>query len=377
MQNLNLLFYKTYYKEIGKPEFNDDLKTNKNPALTTEAKFEKSDYIPCPIPDAQTFLMETTYPGMLIGTGYAHGSGKADSDINCGFSFDYVTGQPYLPGSSVKGILHSVFFRHPEVVTEYLAKPLENTVDKVKLSREQCQLLEKSIFGSIYTLNDAGTKAEGTIFRDDGIDVFLDAVVKPRDEQDHLLGLDNITPHPSPTKNPIPVLILKILPKVVFEFRFVLKDSVIEIKDSENVPQTFTVTAEQKLVLFRRLLELMGAGAKTNVGYGALKDPENDTESQQEESAHHAGTPVPQVTARRSGLEVGQIVTAKIRKITSDLLTVTVNGKDAYIKKAEVHGNPFEKLDRCKDLKVNAEVRVKVIEISNGSIYLSMKQANQ
>src|SRR5690606_22651360 len=49
-----------------------------------------------------------TYPGLIIGTGVAHETGLK-GEMKLGLSFDYTTGLPYIPGSSVKGILRSVF----------------------------------------------------------------------------------------------------------------------------------------------------------------------------------------------------------------------------------------------------------------------------
>ena len=216
--------------------------------------------------------------------------------------------------------------------------------------------------------------------------MFLDAVVKHGNAQGCLVGLDNITPHPSPTKNPIPVLILKVLPKVVFEFRFVLKDSVIEIKDSENILRTFTVTAEQKRVLFRQLLELMGAGAKTNVGYGALKPVDGEDSSARRaepavEQPVQAAAPesTPEQPAPRKPQkkepEAGQIVKAKIVQIQPQMLTVRFDGTDGYIRAAEVHGKPFEKLTQCRDLKVGNVISAKVLEKQSGFCFLSIVQA--
>ena len=54
------------------------------------------------------FELKTTYPGALIGSGLVHGVGD-DHEIKIGFQFDYVSGLPYIPGSSVKGILRSMF----------------------------------------------------------------------------------------------------------------------------------------------------------------------------------------------------------------------------------------------------------------------------
>ena len=62
----------------------------------------------------RTFKMKTTYPGVLIGTGNSHSAG-AKGEMELGFTFDYVTGVPYLPGSSLKGLyppnLH-LYYKH-------------------------------------------------------------------------------------------------------------------------------------------------------------------------------------------------------------------------------------------------------------------------
>lgn len=226
MKNLNLIFNKTYYTDLGAPGFGDSLK-NYN-AEILDARFDHDrDYNPSPIAK-QTFLFKTSYPGLLVGTGYAHGSHQqgADSDINNGFSFDYVTGQPYIPGSSVKGILRSHFENHPEAIAEITG----------------CSNV-KALMAEIF----------------DGNDVFLDAVVYDGDKTGRLIGSDYITPHSSPIKNPVPIFIIKILPDVRFEFRFNLKKGEL-------------MSASDKEELFKTLLMIFGVGAKTNVGYGALEE---------------------------------------------------------------------------------------------------------
>ena len=75
------------------------------------------------------------------------------------------------------------------------------------------------------------------------------------------VGDDYITPHNNIIKNPIPILMMKVLPDVVFEFRFKLSN----IKIGE-----ITITAEDKKHLFTKILSVLGVGAKTNVGYGNL-----------------------------------------------------------------------------------------------------------
>lgn len=238
MKNLNLLFNKTYYRNLGnRKAFDADCQTfNREICGVT---FDKSgDYLApfLPADRMQTVELVTTYPGMLVGTGYAHGTGDCDDDANIGFSFDYVTGQPYVPGSSVKGLLRSVFREQPDAAAEIVRVCTGKEPDAVRIAE-----LEEKIF-------DSG-------------DIFLDAVVCQGAAGGRLMELDNITPHSEPTKNPIPILLLKILPGVHFEFRFVLKDDGI-------------LTAAEKTEVFKTMLILFGAGAKTNVGYGQLVTPQ-------------------------------------------------------------------------------------------------------
>ncbi len=73
----------------------------------------------------ESFVLYTTYPGLLMGSGNLH-------DVSCkgayklGFSFDYVNGLPYLPGSSLKGVLRSGFSGQQK----------ENKEDKEKESQQ-------------------------------------------------------------------------------------------------------------------------------------------------------------------------------------------------------------------------------------------------
>lgn len=239
MENLNLLFYKTFYTKLGHGKAFETDVGNKAKKLVS-SKFYKEDYKPvCNQIAPEKFMLKTSYPGLIVGTGYAHGV-DAEDDIKVGFSFDYVTGQPYIPGSSVKGLLRS-YFAYPEAIGCFLA---DTEID--------VKALEKSIFG---------TNGESD---DDGVDTFFDAIVRCGDKNGKVMGFDAITPHGDDlTKNPTPIKILKVMPDVVFEFSFNLKNSVIGEK---------IITVEQKKNLFIKLLINFGIGAKTNVGYGVLSE---------------------------------------------------------------------------------------------------------
>ena len=254
MINLNLLFNKTYYTELGKNEaFSRSVEMHNDRIFNTVFDHEK-DYRPSEVCSENgknrnekdkklgLFLLKTLYPGLLVGSGNPHCSNLDNNDIRFGFSFDYVSGQPYIPGSSVKGVLHSKFKYTPEVVAEVLESFCDFKFEGNKIAA--VKVLEKDIF--------------------EGKDVFLDAVIYDGEPKyGRLMGADYITPHSSPIKNPIPVLFTKVLPNVRFEFRFKLTDSELNGKK---------LTAAKKKYLFKELLKLFGVGAKTNVGYGVFDD---------------------------------------------------------------------------------------------------------
>lgn len=283
MENLNLLFYKTFYSKLGQREIFENDITAKGKKLTS-AKFYKEDYKPvcsCIAPDK--FLLKTLYPGLLAGIGYAHGV-DSGNDIKVGFSFDYVTGQPYIPGSSVKGLLRS-YFRHPEVIQQLLGKDL---------SVSAVRALENSIFEAD---DDAVTDA----------DIFFDAVIKCGDKEGLVLGFDSITPHGEDlTKNPVPIKIVKILPDVVIEFSFNLKDSSVG---------NITITSTEKENLFKEILCNFGIGAKTNVGYGVLTAvDENEINDYPEKTIIASGHNATRKTETAFNCERPEIKTSAISK---------------------------------------------------------------
>jgi CRISPR-associated protein Cmr6 len=155
----------------------------------------------------QSFVLQTQYPGLLVGLGYPH-YGEVDEAIKLGFSLDYVSGLPVIPSSTVKGVLRSMM------------RKVEGKDD----------------------------------WAHDENDVFFDAwpITKGK-----LLALESITPHPEPLKNPIPLKLLKVKPGIAFLFQFRLTDG--------------NLSAEDKLQKFKELLLLAGIGAKTNVGFGGLE----------------------------------------------------------------------------------------------------------
>lgn len=232
MRNLNLLFNKTYYDGLTASGFSGTDEMNRL-IFNTQFSHQRDFQAPGAM-ISHSFILTVCYPGLLVGIGNTHDSGMGDEEIGVGFSFDYVTGQPYIPGSSVKGVLRSHFTDHPQVIMDLCQK-----------DRAWVRKLETEIF--------------------DYSDVFFDAVVYDGDAYGLLMGAEFITPHKSPTENPIPIKLIKVLPDVRFSFRFQLHDSQ-------------SMSAAEKETLLRKLLCLFGIGAKTNVGFGILKEDETNGE---------------------------------------------------------------------------------------------------
>lgn len=220
-----------------------------------------------PIVDKENyFKLKTSYPGLLVGSGYQHELSSEDA-LKLGFYFDHTTGLPAIPGSGIKGTLRSAFKESWEFIQELLT----DIDSSIELDKPQIEALEKEIFEGIHTKESKNGEAK--YLDSSHRDVFYDAVMVASDhpfensnQTGRFLGNDYITPHinrsnpeMSAFKNPVPLQFLKVLPEVTFCFQFDLKDSL----------QFDEVTAQVKLALFQLILTYLGTGAKTNVGYGA------------------------------------------------------------------------------------------------------------
>lgn len=184
-----------------------------------------------------SFRLYTQYPGLLIGMGYPHET-KLQEAVKCGFMFDYVTGLPYIPGSTLKGMLRSFFTvdaKECEIAHEY------EMYIRGLLNREDCfslQGLEDNIFENNY--------------------IFLGAYPDVEGYTKGILKMDYITPH-NKFKDPNPIGLITVKPNVPFIFSFLLTDYVID--------REIVVSAKDKLDLFKQMILDMGIGAKTKVGF--------------------------------------------------------------------------------------------------------------
>lgn len=273
-KNLHQQYYKKYFNGLDFSYLQDNgvapdrVKNEikrRNTALCERSLLEKILRVEC-VKEEQCFELEVIYPGLVTGIGINH-EAKIEGEFKLGVHFDWTYGMPVIYGSSVKGVLRSWF-------TEFY----KGDIDPIDLMMD--------IFEGVY---DRDVKAEQEKYKEDWAkkvkkaenriyklrrsiykrDIFFDAVIVKTSKNGHgpILSSDSITPHgDNPLKNPVPITFLKVASACKLEFRFKLEDTVI-VKDG----RTLTLTAAQKLDIFKDILTTVGIGAKTNVGYGQLK----------------------------------------------------------------------------------------------------------
>ncbi|MEA5260329.1 type III-B CRISPR module RAMP protein Cmr6 [Arcicella aquatica] len=262
--NIHKLFYKDYFaspirtgrKEEKNLSFSfDGLHEINTQIISSKYEMFKQQAEELKIASASTISLTTKYPGLLVGAGYDHET-HSDNELKLGFSFDFTTGLPIIPGSSIKGILRSAFRKKINNKPYALAKALLAEIN-VDLTEEQCEMLEIELFGS------SENNEQSILERD----IFYDAIIDPL-HVGLFLGNDYITPHRnrthpemSPYTNPIPLPFLKIKPNVKLIFQFGLKNRTSQLLNNK-----------QRLDFYKKTLKLLGVGAKTRLGYGKFKD---------------------------------------------------------------------------------------------------------
>lgn len=248
-----------FYHSVGIPRFNKD---NVKAAISVNGDVAK-------VLRAAEFgvvNMRVQAPGLLIGSGLAHGLPGSEEDVKTGLQFDYTSGLPVIPGSSVKGVIRSAF---PTIKED---KEQSNEADAEKLNYIKSLIADIPEFSSL-VIEDNDILELGNQMFNHG-DIFADALLvgygtrtKQQVPVNQILAEDYITPHTGgPLAQPIPIKIVKVAPGVTFAFCF--KFNTTKIGDKE-------VTAEMKESLCTAILQDLGIGAKTNVGYGVLKRIDN------------------------------------------------------------------------------------------------------
>lgn len=216
--------------------------------------------------DYSVVNMRVQAPGLLIGSGLAHGLPGSEEDVKTGLQFDYTSGLPVIPGSSVKGVIRSAF---PTIKED---KEQSNEADAEKLNYIKSLIADIPEFSS-FRFEDKDILELGNQMFNHG-DVFADALLvgygtrmKQHGPVKQVLTEDYITPHTGgPLAQPIPIKIVKVAPEVTFAFCFKFNETKIGAK---------VVSASMKKALCAAILQDLGVGAKTNVGYGVLKEVKN------------------------------------------------------------------------------------------------------
>ncbi|HNR18086.1 MAG TPA: type III-B CRISPR module RAMP protein Cmr6 [Chitinophagaceae bacterium] len=302
--NAREFFYKGYYlhsigqqnnvtqfsleKPAKKEDFNELKKKNKPVIEDANRKLQnftlqnaappKNDYQCLRLnTDNNIWLSEivftTSYPGLLIGTGYMHQSDN-EAEFKMGFYFDHTTGLPCIPGSSVKGVLRSMFpqlgrklniLPQPQDITDVQHSKIEHIaqlagwdgLDATEMTKK-VHCLELAIFEGA-DLDKTPEGGENEYKKIYNRFIFYNAYISGA-KGNKIFETDSIAPHPDPLKNPIPLNFLKIRASVKFNFQFLLQDI-----------KPLGLSRTTIMEIFKALLEYTGAGAKTNVGYGQLK----------------------------------------------------------------------------------------------------------
>jgi len=163
--NLGWLFYRDYFEGIN---FNN-LESNEEQIKSKIKKILDQS------PRLQTkkslgnvsFELTTTYPGLLLGSGYLHELPDVKGQAILGFDFDYTTGLPIIRGSSIKGVLRSAY-EHSDYIKSLLGKDLD--IEKLK-----AEIFENNdIFFDAYVI-----RFKDTLLSDDYITPHKDALKKP------------------------------------------------------------------------------------------------------------------------------------------------------------------------------------------------------
>lgn len=282
--NIGLVFYKTLFEKHLKfinlkPDFKPSPQRLKEELFDLPLVKAVLNGDTCLTNKCLHFELTTIYPGLLLGSGYAHeiggekvnGKPTVENELKLGFFFDYTTGLPCIPGSSIKGVLRSAFEKNQGRYVVYILHELkdgkrDSKVKELATAFDE-QLLVFQDTGKIDKFGNkiySNSKFVKTIFEGGNLpvyqhDIFFDAFpIHSANQGNIFIGNDYITPHDHPLKNPNPIQFLKVLPGVSFRFDFKLTDSIMPKK--------------LKLEVFRQILLDLGIGAKTNVGYGQFDE---------------------------------------------------------------------------------------------------------
>ncbi len=256
VENAGYLFYKKYFN-ISYDHISVDKDVHKKILeldLSKVKSFISGNNLDIPLQkkeNIKSFKLRTTYPGLLIGSGYPHDSfhdsaqNEGNEGFKIGFFFDYSTGLPIIPGSSIKGVLKNYLSDKSDGDESYFKYLIADLFPQKKDEINRGNFIEKVFNGMDLT---------GKYLSIYERDIFLDAIPI---SGGRFFGEDYITPHLDELRNPVPIKFLKVMPDIGYKFNFILKND-----------EYLKVSADDKLNIFKKVITDIGLGAKTNVGYG-------------------------------------------------------------------------------------------------------------
>ena len=272
---------------------------------------------------------------LITGIGQTHPN-------EVGMVFDHTMGIPYIPASSVKGIVR--FAHMMELIkSENLEQFLNEEKDGIIESMSETKI--PAIFGGDLETEKLG---KSKVEKRSGKVIFLDAY--PAKVPD--LHIDIMNPHygdyysdekgeipPADYLNPTPIKFLTVKPGTVFIFNALIP------KNSDFF--------ESVKIAFRKALEDEGVGAKTAVGYGRFeikKDQNRLTATTKQ--IQKTKTPVEKMLENLfllKSTETGRISGEIVNKMEKELKEVEDKGAIAKAIKEKLGTKGFRKLDRKKN----------------------------
>lgn len=257
VKNIGWAYYREYYHQIQEEETGGKKKILPGPFgdNTFFTGLKSGDYAPALQQlhermelGANAWLEATlTGRGLITGVGINHNLGIKE-EWSFGFMFDFTTGIPFLPGSSLKGALRAHASR--KSILPLLKKHLGSGDSVI----DQNLFIDRVFSGLI----SEGSKNKKSI---------------PSFQQVHFLGgapvgrfvlaKDTITPHKDPLQKPLPLPFLKMDRGTRLRFYFYLSEDI-------------QVLYPKILDLFAEFISRYGLGAKTNYDFGRF-DPNSYT----------------------------------------------------------------------------------------------------
>ncbi|MGK4198698.1 type III-B CRISPR module RAMP protein Cmr6 [Fusobacterium sp. HC1336] len=228
----------------------------------------------------QKIYFSVAHPGLLIGTGtrieFSPIQDKESvvfDNYKIGINFDYTTGLPYVPGSSIKGVLRNFFPNIDENEREDVSKAKTEIINIILNKNFSVQELKKVAMSIFEGVKTTSSKEFLPVSKRDK---FIEGrILVLNKNKTTVIAKDYLAPHKEVLKDPVPLEILKIAPEIKLELVFQLHDTEID---------GLKINKEEKLNLFREILFLTGVGSKTNTGYGHFNREESERLSQEKES---------------------------------------------------------------------------------------------